>query len=107
MLKSWLKCIVWKNKSKLKRQKRKGKINGSFVERNVIPKKLPRFKKNLPGDLGLWKTNSWIRDLEEWKNPVKGTENNFNKIIEDNSTNLKNEILMNVKEEYRKANRHE
>ena len=36
---------------------------------------------------------------------LKGTENIFNKIIEENFPNLKNDIPMKVQEEYRTPNR--
>ena len=52
------------------------------------------------------KTNLRIIGVEEGEElQIKGTENIFNKIIEENFPNLQNDIPMKVQETYRTPNR--
>ena len=49
--------------------------------------------------------NLRIMGVEEEEFQLKGPENIFNKILEENFLNLKKDILMKVKEAYRTPNR--
>ena len=51
------------------------------------------------------KPNLTIIGVEEGELQIKGPENIFNKIIEKNFPNLKNDIPMKVQEAYRTPNR--
>jgi hypothetical protein len=50
--------------------------------------------------------NLWIIGVDENEDfQLKGPVNTFNKIIEENFSNLKKEMLMNIHEDYRTPNR--
>ena len=53
----------------------------------------------------LTQNNEEIQDTMRRPNQFKGPLNIFNKIIEENFPNLKKEMLMNIQEAYRMANR--
>ena len=91
-------------------EEKNSNVEDTIEEIDSLVKENDKSKKFLTENIQeIWDTmkrpNLWLIGVEEGELQLKGTENIFRKIIEENFSNLKKEIAVKVQKAFRTPNR--